>query len=127
MIQPLSMATTPRDPGGCRKSVIRISLDFESALVTSAGDSLIAGELRVFPFHRVAFQPPVRDDADDHGLEACLLHMDERAEGVFQAVEVVKSHDLSDTGDDVGLLFENLPGKNAIADIPSDYPCHVRD
>ena len=121
------MAATPQGSRDYRRSVIRISLDFESALVTSASDSLIAGELREFTFHRVAFQPPVRDDAGDHSLKACLHYMVERGEGVFRAIEVVKSHDLSDTGDDVSFHFENLPGKNTITDIPSDYPRHVCD
>jgi hypothetical protein len=54
-----------------------------------------AFDLRVFPYHSVPFQPAVRDDADDYGLRAgggaCLLDMDERGEGVFHTVEVVKS------------------------------------
>jgi hypothetical protein len=79
------MATVPsRDSRGCRKSVIRIFLDFESALVASASDSISAVvDLGVFPFHGVAFQPPVRDDPNDNGIEIRLLYVDARGEGVF--------------------------------------------
>jgi len=121
----LSRAGTSRGSRGCPKSVIRITLDFESARVGSGSDSvMLERELRVFPFHGVAFQPPVCDDTDDHGLEACWLYMDERGEGVFRAIEVVEGLDLSDFA---GAVFENLPGKDAIADIASDYARQVGD
>ena len=45
---------------------------------------MIAHDLSVLPYHKVAFQPPIRDDTDDHGLRAgagaCLLYMDERGD-----------------------------------------------
>ena len=91
------MARTSLASRGCRKSVLGISLDFESALISSGADSVrCERDLRVLPLHSVAFPPPVRDDADDHGLEVYLLDMDERGEGVFRSLEVVKSLDLSD-------------------------------
>ena len=59
-----------------------------------------AHDLRVFPFHSMAFQPAVRDDTGDHcrsaGAGACLHDVDERGEGVFRAIEVVKSHEVTE-------------------------------
>ena len=88
---------------------------------------MIALDLRVFPFHSVAFQPSLSDDADEHGLgadgETGLLYVEERGEEVFRAMEVVKSHALRDVAD--GAVEEILPGISAIADIASDYARHV--
>ena len=44
-----------------------------------------------------------------------------------RAIEVVKSHALSDARAGVGAHFENLPGKGARADIPAGYARHVGD
>ena len=66
--------------------------DYECAIETKPGDSLIAGVPCVFPYHNVAFQPPVRDEADDHSAVIGCLHCAEvNREGVFRANEAVLS------------------------------------
>ena len=48
---------------------------------------MLAPDHRVYPFHRVAFQPAVCDESGEHGMRArarAYLHdMDPRGEGVF--------------------------------------------
>ena len=71
-------------------------LDYECAIETKPGDSLIAWVSRVFPFHNVTFQPTVLDDAGDHAPDHAAwiasLHCAEvHCKGVFRANEVVIS------------------------------------
>ena len=78
----------------CRKSVLilRTLLDYECAIETSEVDPLIARARIVVPYHNVAFQPTLRDDADDHAaIIGCLRCAEVHREGVFRANEAVLS------------------------------------
>jgi hypothetical protein len=73
--------------------------------------------------HGCADQPPRRDDTVEHGMPCrVLLALNDRCKRVPPSwvYDLITSRQLNNAGREGG-SDKNLPGKSAIADIPSDH------